>query len=82
MVKSEAENPARVSMHNFNKMQWMENNKSGVVQLNWTTPSQKSFFQGQNISRFEKTGFELTVTEIKFQHLKINNKRSNFLTEF
>ena len=63
MVKSEAENPARVSMHNFNKMQWMEkffanstkltqNNKSGVVQLNWTTPSQNSFFQGQKYISF------------------------------
>ena len=57
-VKSDTENPAYISMHNFDKMQWMEkfyvhpteptqNNKSWKFQFNWPNPSQNIFSQRQ-----------------------------------
>ena len=57
-VKSDTENPAYISMHTFDKMQWMEkfyvhpteptqNNKSWKFQFNWPNPSQNIFSQRQ-----------------------------------
>ena len=73
-----------VSMHNLDKMQWMEkfyvhpteptqNNKSWKFQFNWPNPSQNIFSQRQK-ARFEKTSFKLMATEIvkiKLCYLKI-----------
>ena len=68
------ENPAYISIHNLDKMQWMEkfyvrpteptqNNKSWKYQFNSPNSSQNIFSQRQK-ARFENTNFKLMATEI------------------
>ena len=65
-------NPAYISMHNFDKMQWMkkfyvhpQDNKSWKFQFNWRNSSQSKYlFSTAKITRLEKTSFKLMATEI------------------
>ena len=77
-VKSNTENPAYISMHNFDKMQWMEKFYVYLTEPTQTMSEQqilkisvqlakslsKYIFSTAKITRFEKTSFKLMATEI------------------